>query len=189
MCIFVDGKIGLGTPFTNNNTMETSRILLRPWLESDDESLFRYASDPEVGPLAGWAPHKSREESREIIRTYFLNDHTWAIELKKSGEVVGCIGYLRHNESNISIGEKEVEVGYWVAKPFWNQGICSETLGLVVAHCLHEKGFDALWGDYFIDNPASGRVMEKCGFIHTGATRFCPHLYGGEERPVEVMRL
>ena len=105
--------------------METSRILLRPWQERDDESLFKYASDPEVGPLAGWAPHKSREESREIIRTYFLNDHTWAIELKKSGEVVGCIGYLRHNESNISIGEKEVEVGYWVAKPFWNQGICS----------------------------------------------------------------
>ena len=51
--------------------METERILLRPWLESDAEALFKYASDPEVGPRAGWPPHKSVEESLEIIQTVF----------------------------------------------------------------------------------------------------------------------
>ena len=61
--------------------MQTERILLRPWRDSDAASLFKYASDPDVGPRAGWAPHQSVEESREIIRTVF-NDAlcTWAIE-------------------------------------------------------------------------------------------------------------
>ena len=63
----------------------SDRILLRPWLESDAGALFKYASDPEVGPRAGWPPHKSVEESREIIRTVF-NDatNTWAIVLKET---------------------------------------------------------------------------------------------------------
>ena len=65
--------------------METDRILLRPWLESDAGALFKYASDPEVGPRAGWPPHESMEESLEIIRTVF-NDatNTWAIVLKET---------------------------------------------------------------------------------------------------------
>ena len=74
--------------------MESNRILLRPWRESDAKTLFKWASDPEVGPRAGWAPHKSVEESLEIIRTVF-NDalHTWAIELKETGEAIGAMGY------------------------------------------------------------------------------------------------
>jgi len=59
--------------------METERILFRPWRDDDAETLYRYASDPEVGPRAGWPPHKSVEESLEIIRTFFHSDHIWAI--------------------------------------------------------------------------------------------------------------
>lgn len=169
--------------------METRRILLRPWWDEDAETLFKYASDPEVGPRAGWPPHKCVEESLEVIRTFFHNDHTWAIELKATGEAIGCIGYLPQGQSNIKIGEKEAEVGYWVARPFWNQGICTEALRLMTDYCFHEKGFKKLWGDYFVDNPASGRVMEKCGFYDTGASQYCHHLFGGEERPVKVMEL
>ena len=65
--------------------METERILLRPWREEDAEALYRHASDPEVGPRAGWSPHKSVDESRNIIRTLFANDHTWAIVQKDRG--------------------------------------------------------------------------------------------------------
>ena len=108
--------------------MQTSRILLRPWRESDAETLYQYASDPEVGPRAGWPPHQSVEESREIIRTVFHSDHIWAIELKATGEAIGCIGYYTCGESNIDIGENDAEAGYWVARPYWNQGICTEAL-------------------------------------------------------------
>ena len=71
--------------------METERISLRHWQESDAEALFKYASDPDVGPRAGWPAHKSEEESLEIIRTFFHNDTTWAIVLKETGEHISTI--------------------------------------------------------------------------------------------------
>ncbi len=85
--------------------METERISLRYWEESDAEALFKYASDPDVGPRAGWPAHKSVEESREIIRTFFHNDTTWAIVLKETGGTIGCIGYSAHETSNITIAD------------------------------------------------------------------------------------
>jgi RimJ/RimL family protein N-acetyltransferase len=54
---------------------------------------------------------------------------------------------------------------------------------------FNKKGFQTLWADYFVDNPASGRVMEKCGFRDTGKTNYLSHLYRGDERPVKIMRL
>ena len=168
--------------------METERLLLRPWREEDAPVLFKYASDPEVGPRAGWPPHRSVEESLDIIRTVFNNDHTWAIVLKESGESIGCMGYYLHGESNIPIGEHDAEVGYWVARPYWNRGICTEALRMMVDYCFHEKGFRTLWCDHFVDNPASGRVMEKCGFRDTGAINRCSRLQHGSDKPVKIMK-
>ena len=111
--------------------METERILLRHWQESDAEALFKYASDPDVGPRAGWPAHQSEEESLEIIRTYFNNDTTWAIVLKETGEAIGCIGYYTHTTSNIPIGKNDCEVGYWIGKPYWNKGIPVGGINLV----------------------------------------------------------
>ena len=66
--------------------METERILLRPWQDSDAEALFKYASDPDVGPSARWPPHKSVEDSLEIFRTVFTAEEMWAVIWKESGE-------------------------------------------------------------------------------------------------------
>ena len=169
--------------------MSTQRLLLRPWMESDADMLYKYASDPEVGPRAGWSPHQNVAESLEIIRKHFLNDHTWAVELNATHEIIGCIGYLPPSSSNLPLDDHQCEVGYWVARPYWNQGICSEALQKIVDHCFAQKGFTQLWGDYFTDNPASGRVMEKCGFVATGRQTHCPKLAVGSERPVNVMCL
>lgn len=169
--------------------METERLLLRPWLERDAEVLFRYACDPDVGPRAGWPPHQNVGESLRVIRDFFSNDHTWAIELKATGEPIGCVGYLPASSSNLQIGENECEVGYWVARPYWDLGICTEALQAVVDHCFREKGFSVLWGSYFPTNPASGRVMEKCGFADTGRVTTCPNLEVGADCPVRVMKL
>lgn len=169
--------------------MQTERILLRPWRENDAETLFRYASDPEVGPRAGWPPHQSVEESRGIIRTLFSGEGMWAVEWKATGEAIGCVGYLPSSHSNLAIADDECELGYWIARPFWGRGICSEALQLVVDHCFLVKGFTVLWGDYFPENPASGRVMEKCGFRDTGRVTLCPNLEVGADRPVRIMRL
>ena len=168
---------------------ETARLRFRPWRESDVEALFRYASDPEVGARAGWPPHTDREGSLAVIRNVFSNDHTWAMELKETGEAVGCMGYYPCGESNIEIGENDAEVGYWLGRPYWGQGLCTEALSGMIGYCFNQKGFQTLWGDFFEDNPASGRVMEKCGFRDTGKYNVLSHLYRGGERPVKIMRL
>ena len=168
--------------------METERILLRHWQESDAEALFKYASDPDVGPRAGWPAHKTIEESLEVIRTYFNNDTTWAIVLKEANEPIGCMGYYTHESSNIPIGENDCEVGYWLGKPYWNKGICTEALKLMLDYCSNVKQFENIWADHFTGNPASGRVMEKCGFSDTGMLNRCSQLVGGDKNMVKVFK-
>ena len=121
--------------------IETDRLILRPWEDSDAEVLFRYASDPDVGPRAGWPPHKDIEESRRVIRDIFTNDRTWAVTLRETGEAIGCMGYYIHGESNIPIGEEDAEIGYWIAKPYWNRGIATEALRAMIDYCFNVKGF------------------------------------------------
>ena len=171
-------------------TMETNRIILRPWRDRDAEVLYKWASDPDVGPRAGWAPHKSVEESLEIIRTVF-NDalHTWAIELKETGEAIGAMGYGPSCECDLPAREGEPLIGYWVAKPFWNQGICTEALRLMLDHIRETTDIKSLISGHFVDNPASGRVMEKCGFVPTGETCIDENQYQGANRPIRVLRL
>jgi len=194
--------------------METERILLRPWRDSDAEVLYKWASDPDVGPRAGWAPHQSVEESLEIIRTVFndganrtqssslellrcsqsshsCNDalHTWAIELKETGEAIGAMGYGPSCECDLPAREGEPLIGYWVAKPYWNKGICTEALRLMLDHIRETTDIKSLISGHFTDNPASGRVMEKCGFVPTGETCIDANQYQGADRPIRVLRL
>ena len=167
--------------------METERILLRPWRDDDAAALFKYASDPEVGSRAGWPPHKSVEESLEIIRTVFHNDTNWAIELKATGEPIGAIGYLPAPESDLPVREGEPLVGYWVGKPYWNQGICTEALRVMLEHIRKTTDIKSLISSHYFDNPASGQVMEKCGFVATGETCIDEKLTG-TTKPTRVMR-
>jgi RimJ/RimL family protein N-acetyltransferase len=168
--------------------LQTERIILRPWRDSDAEALFKYASDPEVGPRAGWPPHKSVEESLEIIHTVFHNDTNWAIEFKATGEAIGAIGYLPTSESELPAREGEPLVGYWVGRPYWNQGICTEALKVMLEHIRETTNIESLISSHYYDNPASGRVMEKCGFVPTGETCIDEKLTG-TTKPTRVMRL
>ena len=169
-------------------TLESDRIVLRPWREKDAAALYKYASDPEVGPRAGWPPHKSIKESLEIIRTVFHNDTTWAIELKETGEPLGAMGYLPSEGSHLPSRKGEPLVGYWVGRPYWNRGICTEALQLMLDHISEATDIRSLIGSHFIDNPASGRVMEKCGFVPTGETCIDQTL-AGSDSPMRVLRL
>ena len=144
--------------------METDRILLRPWRESDAESLFKYASDPDVGPRAGWPPHKSVEESLQIIRTVFNTPTMWAVELKETGEAIGCVGYLPASASNLQIPDDQCEVGYWIGVPYWGQGLIPEAVRRLQRYAFEELGMQKMWCGYFDGNTKSRRVQEKCGF-------------------------
>lgn len=69
--------------------LETERLILRPWTEDDAEELYKYASDPDVGPAAGWPPHTSVENNRDIISTVLSASKTYAVCLKDSGKPIG----------------------------------------------------------------------------------------------------
>ena len=71
--------------------LQTKRLILRPWKETDAESLYEYAKSPEVGPIAGWPPHKNVEESLNIIRTVFGGQECYAICLKEDNIAIGAI--------------------------------------------------------------------------------------------------
>ena len=178
----------------------SNRLLLRPWQDDDALLLYRYASDPDVGPRAGWAPHQSVEESLHIIQTVFRNPTTWAIIRKEDDLLVGAIGYGPSCDCHLPAREGEPTVGYWIAKPFWNQGLCTEALQLLIAHLRQQNeniennevstlAIPSLISGHFIDTPASGRVMEKCGFLPTGDICYDPTLHNGTARPIRVLRL
>lgn len=125
---------------------------------------------------------------KAIIRTYFNNDTTWAIVLKETNEPIGCIGYYTHETRNIRIGENDCEVGYWLGKLYWNKGICTEALRLMLEYFINVKHFENIWADHFTRNPAFGKVMKKCGFVDTGMLNKCSQLLGGDKDMVKVFK-
>lgn len=157
--------------------LETSRLILRPWLESDAEALFRYASDPAIGPIAGWTPHTSVADSLEIIRTVFSVPETYAVVLKATGEPVGCCGILFPDGSNnATIKTGEAEIGYWIGKPYWGLGLIPEAVNVLLSRCFNDLALDAVWCGYYEGNTKSRRVIEKCGFKfhHTDKDKVSP---------------
>ena len=145
--------------------IETERIILRPWSETDAEALFKYASDPDIGPVAGWPPHTSIENSLEIIRTVFATPETYAVVLKDSGEPVGSCGIMFSNSlHSAEMNQGEAEIGYWIGKPYWGQGLIPEAVKALLARCFTELNLDAVWCGYYEGNIKSKRVCEKCGF-------------------------
>lgn len=146
--------------------LETERLILRPWNETDAEELYRYAKDDRVGPIAGWPVHTSVENSREIILTVLSKEGTYAVLLKETGQLAGSIGLMIGKESNLVITDSEAEIGYWIGVPFWGQGLIPEAVSELVRYAFEELKLDKLWCGYFDGNDKSRRVQEKCGFIY-----------------------
>ena len=150
---------------TGSGLLETERLVLRPWDESDAEDLFRMAKDPQVGPSAGWPAHKSVEESREIIRNVLSKPGTFAAVRKEDGRVIGSIG-LKTGQDSTSEKENEPEIGYWIGKDYWGNGYATEASRRLIRHAFEDCGAGAVWCCHYEGNRKSGRVIEKCGYSY-----------------------
>lgn len=135
------------------NTLTTSRLILRPWKESDAKSLYQYARDSRVGPRAGWQVHTSEEDNQAI----------------------GCIGLKKPGQTQKVTTDFEIEVGYWIGVPFWGKGYVPEALLKIQEHVFLDLNDDVLWCGYFDGNIQSKRCMEKCGFVyhHSEENKLC----------------
>jgi RimJ/RimL family protein N-acetyltransferase len=167
--------------------LQTKRLFLRPWREDDADELYKYASNPDVGPIAGWPPHESVANSLEIIRTVLSTKETYAVILKSTGKPIGSVGVHKGNANGK--GENEAEIGYWVGVPYWGQGLIPEAVRELVRHAFEDLGLSALWCGYYEGNEKSKRVQEKCGFRydHTEYDKPCPML--DEKRTEHFTRL
>ena len=145
-------------------TFETDRLILRPWRESDAESLYEYAKNPLVGPIAGWPVHTSVENSLEIIRTVLASDGNYAITLKNEDKAIGSIGLMFAPKANTFISAGEAEIGYWIGQPYWGLGYVPEAARELMKYAFNQLNVTKLWCGYFDGNEKSKRVSEKCGF-------------------------
>lgn len=145
--------------------IETERLILRTWRESEAEILYRYAKDPDIGLPAGWPPHTSVENSLEIIRTVFAAPEVYAVVLKDIGEPVGSCGIMFADglhSADMKVGE--AEIGYWIGKPYWGQGLIPEAVKALLDRCFRQLNLQTVWCGYYEGNMKSKRVCEKSGF-------------------------
>lgn len=140
------------------------RMILRRWEEGDAEDLYQYASDPAVGPMAGWQPHQSIDESRYIIKTIFGGAEAYALCLKSDNRAIGAIELMLNGHTDLTERDDECELGYWLGKPFWGQGLMPEAVREMLRHAFEDLGMRKVWCRYYEGNTKSKRVQEKVGF-------------------------
>ena len=146
--------------------LNTERLVLRPWNEADAESLYEYAKDPEVGPIAGWPPHKSIDESLDVIRNVFNGAECYAICEKENNKAIGAIELKLNGHTDMTDRDDECELGYWLGKPFWGRGYMPEAATELIRRGFEELGMTTIWCGYYDGNDKSKRVQEKVGFVH-----------------------
>ena len=142
--------------------LKTENLTLRPWRDSDAECLYHFAKNPNIGPIAGWPPHESVEDSLNIINTVFAKRETYAIVLDDIP--IGCAGLLFHPDTNHWWGDGCAELGYWVAEEFWGNGYAAEASQVLIKRAFDELGVEKIYATYRIENAQSKRVLEKLGF-------------------------
>ena len=146
--------------------IETERLTLRRWCEADAESLYEYAKDPDVGPIAGWPPHKSVEESLNVIKNIFTGEQCYAICEKGSNKAIGAIELKLKGHTDMTDKDDECELGYWLGKEFWGRGYMPEAAKAVLRHSFENLGMSVVWCGYYDGNHKSKRVQEKVGFVY-----------------------
>lgn len=149
----------------SETVLKTERLQLRPWRISDLDDFYEYASVEGVGPMAGWIPHQSKEESRRILEKFISHRVTFACDYK--GKVIGSLGIERYNEERFpEFAELQGrELGFVLSKAYWGQGLMPEAVRAVISYLFDREGLDFILCTHYTDNPQSARVQAKCGFV------------------------
>lgn len=153
-------------------TLKTDRLFLRPWKETDLQDFYNYAHVDGIGQMAGWMPHKNKEESKRILNLFIEEKKTFALEYQ--GKVIGSLGIEEYSEehypelSNLS-GR---EIGYVLSKDYWGQGLMPEAVKAVIKYLFQTIKLDFILVGHFEWNRQSARVIEKCGFQYIKSRPF-----------------
>ncbi|MCL1924701.1 MAG: GNAT family N-acetyltransferase [Defluviitaleaceae bacterium] len=153
---------------TSEHTIETERLILRLWKETDLMDFYLYASQPGVGELAGWHHHKNIDESKEILEMFITNKNDFAIVLKETNKVIGSFGFhdswVNKDDESEYKNLKNLSIGYVLAKTYWGRGLMPEALNAVIKYLFDNDIVEAIAISHFQHNIQSKRVIEKAGF-------------------------
>ena len=157
--------------FMRMPTLETPRLVLRRVAMSDARDLYAYGRDPEVARHVLWEPYRSEADARSYVRflqRQYRGDQpsSWGIVYKPHNKMVGTIGFMWWNHDHNS-----AEVGYSLAREYWNHGLMTEALRAAIRFGFDEMQLHRIEAQHETSNPASGRVMEKVGMRKEGVLR------------------
>jgi RimJ/RimL family protein N-acetyltransferase len=150
--------------------LRTSRLILRPLLLDDASTVERLAGEKDIAATTRLIPHPYPPGAAEhwigtlpelYQRAEMIN---WGIALD-GGLLLGTIRLTLNPVDN------HAEMGYWVGKPFWNNGYCTEAARAVVAYGFDKLDLERIYANYMARNPASGRVLAKLGMVQEGHLR------------------
>lgn len=154
-------------------TIETHRLILRPFRTEDAPAMFRnWAHDPVVTEYLTWPPHESETATAALLARWERETaedpgvYQWAIELKSLGEPIGSISAMHVNEA-----VESAELGWCIGRKWWGQGIMPEAGAAVIAYLFDEVGLNRVAARHDVRNPKSGRVMQKLGMTQEGVLR------------------
>lgn len=123
-------------------TLETGRLLLRPFRQTDLEDFYAYASVEGVGEMAGWQHHESKEKTQEILDSFIREDKVFALVDKSTGKVIGSLGVEKYEmEDNLTEfdGLLGREIGFVLSRGYWGRGLMPEAVKVVTdflfKHC------------------------------------------------------
>ncbi len=151
----------------NGKSIETERLVLRAFRQTDLSDFYEYASVEGVGEMAGWRHHESKEKTQEILDSFINEDKTFAVCLKENGKVIGSLGVEKYGlEDKLTEfnGYKGREIGFVLSKDYWGKGIMPEAVNAVINYLFNDLDLDFLTCGYYDFNLQSKRVQEKCGF-------------------------
>ena len=153
-------------------TLQTERLILRPWKETDLNDFYEYAKADGVGQMAGWVPHKNIEESKVILSHFISGRHVFALEY--NGKAIGSVGVENYNEQHYPELDhlQGREIGYVLSKDYWGQGLMPEAVKAVIKWLFETVGLDFIVIGHFDWNSQSRRVIEKCGFRYVKTVKY-----------------
>lgn len=145
-------------------SLETEHLILREWRLEDAEDLYEYASNPKVGPMAGWAPHPDRAYSLEVLKRYRESGDIWALVLRETGKVIGQLRMYPDEDRGKYVAKY---ISYALSADYWGRGLMTEAVKAVIRYAFEElDGIDLLSVFHSPDNARTRRVIEKCGFTY-----------------------
>ncbi|MDF2943004.1 MAG: hypothetical protein K0S01_1862 [Herbinix sp.] len=155
-------------------SLETTRLLLREFRETDLEDFYEYAKNPKVGPRAGWPPHKTVEETLGILNRFMEGNEVWALVDKKSNKLIGSLGL--HEDRYRSVKDVRM-LGFVLSEDYWGQGIMAEAAKAAIRYAFENLNITLLTIHHYTFNEQSKRVIEKCGFVYEGILRHAAQIY------------